>query len=94
MWDAIGSILIGVLLGAVAVVLIDRNRRFLTGEPGSGALRDAVTERIEEFPDVAAVRFVRLEYTGPKQLFLVASVDLVGDCAESRVAHILRRLRG
>jgi len=30
--------------------------------------------------------------SGPKQLFLVASVDLVGDTVESRVAHTLRRL--
>ena len=35
---------------------------------------------------------MRLEYIGPKQLFLVASVDLVGDGTESDVAHRLRRL--
>jgi cation diffusion facilitator family transporter len=93
-WDALGSILVGVLLGAVAVVLIDRNRRFLTGVPASGALREAVIARIEEFPEVSTVRFVRLEYTGPRQLFLVASVDLVGDAAESRVARTLRKLEG
>jgi cation diffusion facilitator family transporter len=91
-WDAIGSILVGLLLGVVAVVLIDRNRRFLTGEPGSDELREGVVDRIKALPDVAEVRFVRLVYVGPKRLFLVASVDLVGDPTESHVARTLRRL--
>jgi cation diffusion facilitator family transporter len=91
-WDAAGSIVIGVLLGAVAVLLIDRNRRFLTGEPGSAELRDAAIARVQQLPDVAKVRYLRLEFVGPKQLFLVASVDLTGDEAESSVARRLRRL--
>ncbi|MBY3986736.1 cation diffusion facilitator family transporter [Rhodococcus fascians] len=91
-FDAIGSILVGVLLGIVAFVLIDRNRRFLTGEPGSRALWNAVVQRIELLPEVASVRFVRIEFVGPKQIYVVASVDLVGDFAESRIAHTLRRL--
>ena len=91
-WDATGSILVGILLGVVAVVLIDRNRRFLVGEPASPQLREAAIARLEELPEVASVRFVRLVFVGPKQLFLVASVDLVGDAVESRVATTLRRL--
>jgi cation diffusion facilitator family transporter len=91
-WDAIGSILIGLLLGVVAVLLIDRNRRFLTGEPGSPELRDAVVTHIERLPEVAKVRWIRLEFVGPRQLFVVASVDLVGDDRESTVARTLRRL--
>jgi len=91
-WDAIGSILVGVLLGVVAVLLIDRNRRFLTGEPGSADLREAVITRVQQLPDVATVRYLRLEFIGPRQLFLVASVDLTGDDAESSVARRLRRL--
>ena len=91
-WDAIGSILVGILLGVVAVVLIDRNRRFLVGEPASPQLREAAIGRLQELPEVAAVRFIRLVFVGPKQLFLVASVDLVGDAVESRVANTLRRL--
>ncbi|MET9285909.1 cation diffusion facilitator family transporter [Nocardia beijingensis] len=91
-WDALGSVLVGVLLGVIAVVLIDRNRRFLTGEPASPELRAAAAARIEEMPEVAAVRFVRLEYVGPRQVFLVASVDLVGDPAESSIALTLRSL--
>jgi len=92
LWDSLGSILIGILLGVIAVVLIDRNRRFITGEPGSDELREAIVARIKALPDVAAVRFVRLIYVGPRLLFLVASVDLAGDDPESRVAKKLRRL--
>lgn len=91
-WDGIGSILVGLLLGVVAVVLIDRNRRYLVGEPATPQLRQAAVARIEKLPEVASVRFVRLVFVGPKQLFLVASVDLVGDAAESSIATTLRRL--
>ena len=91
-WDAAGSIVVGLLLGVVAVLLIDRNRRFLTGEPGTPKLRDAVVAAIEALDEVASVRFVRLEFVGPRQLFVVASVDLVGDQIESRIAHTLRDL--
>lgn len=91
-WDAIGSILVGILLGVVAVVLIDRNRRFLVGEPANDQLRQAAIARIEKLPEVNSVRFIRLAFVGPKQLFLVASVDLVGDAVESSIARTLRRL--
>jgi len=92
MWDALGSILVGLLLAVVAVILIDRNRRFLTGEPASSQIYAAVVQRLAELPDVQTVRFLRLEWIGPKQLFLAGSVDLVGDDTESAVAHRLRRL--
>jgi cation diffusion facilitator family transporter len=92
LWDAIGSILVGVLLGVVALVLIDRNRQFLTGEPGSPRIREALIARLSEFPEVAAVRFLRAEFIGPKRLFVIASVDLVGNSVESSVARTLRIL--
>jgi cation diffusion facilitator family transporter len=89
-FDAVGSILVGVLLAVIAVVLIDRNRRYLTGEGGSTALHDAAVTRLEQLPDVNKVRFLRLEFIGPKRIFLVASVDLVGDDTEANVARRLR----
>jgi cation diffusion facilitator family transporter len=92
LWDAMGSILVGVLLGVVAVVLIDRNRQFLTGEPGSPRIYAALVTRLAGFPEVAAVRFLRPEFIGPKRLFVIASVDLVGDAVESSIATTLRLL--
>ena len=91
-WDAVGSILVGVLLGVVAVILIDRNRQFLTGEPGSPRIHEALVARLGGFPEVAEVRFLRPEFIGPKRLFVIASVDLQGDAVESSVAKTLREL--
>ncbi len=91
-WDAIGSILVGALLGVVAVILIDRNRIFLTGEAGPPRLQVALREKLESFPEVASVRFLRPEFIGPKQIFVIASVDLVGDAVESSIARTLRTL--
>ncbi len=90
--DAIGSILVGVLLGVVALLLVDRNRRFLVGEQATPQLRRAVIQTLLRLPEVERVTYLRTEYLGPKQLYLVASVDLVGDFAESRVAELLRAL--
>ncbi|MEU0494885.1 cation transporter [Mycobacterium sp. NPDC006124] len=92
LWDAIGSILVGGVLGVVAVILINRNRVFLTGEPGPPRLQQALREKLNGFPEVASVRFLRPEFIGPKQIFVIASVDLVGDAVESSIARTLRVL--
>ncbi|NEM91712.1 cation diffusion facilitator family transporter [Galbitalea soli] len=91
-FDAIGSILVGVLLGVVAVVLIERNRRFLVGQETSQGLTDAVVASLLEHPDIERVTYLHLEFVGPSRLFLVAAVDLTGDDPESRLAVRLRRV--
>lgn len=90
-YDAIGSILVGVLLGVAAVILIDRNRRLLTGEPASSELpRPSSTS--SSCPRWRRSGSCGWRSSGPKQLFLVGSGDLVGDDTEFRVAHRLRAL--
>jgi cation diffusion facilitator family transporter len=91
-YDAVGSILVGLLLGVVAVVLINQNRRFLTGQESDTRSRDAALARIKQMPEVSRVAYLRLEFIGPRQVLLVASVDLAGEEAESRVAYTLRDL--
>ena len=91
-YDAAGSILVGLLLGVVAVILINRNRRFLTGQESDSRTRDAALRRLKEMPEITRVAYLRLEFVGPRQVVLVASVDLTGDQPETRVAYILRDL--
>ena len=90
--DAIASILIGVLLGAVAVVLINLNRRFLVGEEADPRVRGAALRELLAMPEVERVTYLRLEVVGPRSVFIVGDVDLIGDDVESHLAVRLRTL--
>ena len=91
-YDAIGSILIGLLLGVVAVVLIGRNRRFLVGVVPPSDVRRRAGNALLALPDIDRVTYLHLEYIGPERVSLVAAVDLAGDDPESGVALRLRSL--
>jgi len=90
--DAVGSILVGVLLGVVAIVLINSNRRFLVGEEADPRVRSAAIRALLEMPEVARVTYLRLEVVGPRVVFVTGDVDLTGDDTESHVAVRLRAL--
>ena len=90
--DAIGSILVGLLLGVVAIVLINRNLQFLVGEEADPRIRSTVLRALLEMPEVARVTYLRLEVIGPRTVFVTGDVDLTGDDTESHVAVRLRAL--
>ena len=90
--DAVGSILIGVLLGFVAIVLINRNRRFLVGQEADPEVRAAAIKALMAAPEVARVTYLRLEVVGPRVIFVIGDVDLTGDDPEPQLAYRLRAL--
>ena len=90
--DAVGSILIGVLLAVVAMILFDRNRQFLVGEEADPRIRAAAITALLDMPEVARVTYLRLEIVGPRMVSVIGDVDLVGDDSESNVAVRLRAL--
>ena len=90
-FDAVGSILIGVLLGVVAIVLIERNRRFVVGQDANAELTNAILAEILHSDQIDRVTYLHLEFVGPGRIYLVAAVDLVGNDNES---HLAVRLKG
>jgi cation diffusion facilitator family transporter len=90
--DAVGSILVGLLLAAVASYLIERNRAFLLGEEADPRIRSAVIRALLQESEVARVTYLRLEFVGPRTVSVIGDVDLTGDDSESHVAVRLRAL--
>jgi cation diffusion facilitator family transporter len=91
-WDALGSILVGLLLGVVAVFLIGRNRDYLVGQAVRPELWERAFDALHDSTEVERITFLHLEFVGPGRVFLVAAVDLTGNDTESQVADRLAAL--
>lgn len=86
-WDALGSIIVGLLLGVVAIFLISRNRDFLVGYKVSGPMHQYVLNQLNEHPDIDSVSYLHLEWVGPKKIFMVAAVDIADNQKEEQIAQ-------
>lgn len=93
-WDAIGSLLVGVLLAVVAIVLIGRNFAFIVGTSVAPAVRARVGTALLQAEAIERVTYLHIEYVGPNRLFIVAEIDLAGDDREHDVARRLRDIEG
>jgi cation diffusion facilitator family transporter len=91
-FDAVGSLLIGLLLGFVAIILIGRNRQFLIGASPPPEIRARVIDALLSHSEIERITYLHLEFIGVGRLFLVAAVDLTGNDREEDVARRLRRL--
>jgi len=77
-FDAAFTILIGLLLGAIAIALIRRNRALLLGERPQVETVDRIVEILKEQPEVEKLHEVKMVVLGSGALRLAADVDFDG----------------
>jgi cation diffusion facilitator family transporter len=94
-WDAIGTICIGVLLGVIAIILIIEMKSLLIGEGAAPPVLADIVSAIES-GDVQRVIHIKTQYIGPEELLVAAKIALAPglqlegvaaaiDAAESRI---------
>ena len=85
-WDGAGSVGIGVLLGAVAVVLATEMKSLLIGESASADAEAAIVAAIEAGPEVERVIHLRTLHVGPETLLVAAKIGVRHDDTAAGVA--------
>jgi cation diffusion facilitator family transporter len=93
LWDGAASLLIGLLLVAVAYLLIRRNLALLIDEGAPADVRERLRQAVAQEPWVAEVAELTAVYIGPKQLLVLAHVVPVdGADLIAGVGRLRRRL--
>ena len=90
--DAAASLAIGVLLAAVAMILIRTDKDLLIGQAAQPELRAAIRELIASQAEVTAVVDLLTEVLGPREMLVAARVDIDDDLNGGEVEEISTRM--
>ena len=88
-FDGLGTVAIGVLLGIIAVILVVEMKSLLIGE---GALRPVVATIVAELEageDVTRCIHLKTQYLGPEELLVAAKIALTPRLPVERVARAI-----
>ena len=74
-WDGVGSLAIGALLVAVAIVLVVEMSSLLVGEAARPEVVARLRATIEAFPTVQRLIHLRTEHLGPDEIVVAAKIE-------------------
>ncbi|WEK62177.1 MAG: cation diffusion facilitator family transporter [Candidatus Microbacterium colombiense] len=78
-FDALGTLMIGVLLVLIAIVLGIETKSLLVGEGATSADHDRIVDAINAGPEVEKLIHMKTLYLGPDELLVAAKVALTSD---------------
>ena len=85
-WDGVGTLLIGLLLGVIAVILMVERHSLLIGEAATPDESRAIQAALEQTALVDRVIHLRTQYLGPEELLVAAKIALAPTTELSAVA--------
>jgi len=91
-YDGIGSVVIGVILGVIAVFLCVEMKSLLIGESASPADRRRIDDAIAATPGVVRLIHSRTEHVGPEEILLAAKVEFESGLDVAGLAEAVDRV--
>lgn len=88
-YDAVGSLLIGVLLIVISTTLVIETKSLLVGEAVSDEDRKLIESTVAETPGVERVIFLMTEHRAAEDVMVGVKVDLDGDPGQAETAAII-----
>ncbi|CAM4493641.1 cation diffusion facilitator family transporter [Nocardia ninae] len=85
-WDGIGTLAIGLLLGVIAVILIIEMQSLLIGEGATPAEDRAIRENLADGARIERVIHLKTQYLGPEEMLVAAKVSFVPDLGIADIA--------
>src|SRR6516225_7813492 len=85
-WDGVGSVAIGVLLGCAAFVVGYETKSLLLGESASADMSASIVRALEESPDGFPVIHMRTSHVGPESLLVAAKIAVPGSLTAAVLA--------
>jgi cation diffusion facilitator family transporter len=86
-WDGVGSLGIGILLIAVAIVLVIEMGSLLVGEAARPEVVAGIRRAIEAFPAVKRCIHLRTEHIGPEEIVVATKVEFEHDLTMVELAR-------
>jgi cation diffusion facilitator family transporter len=91
--DALGSVVIGLLLCYIAWRLTSRNRQLLTNQSVPDRYVEGLRARLQAEAAVSSVARLDAVYLGPAEVLVAADVEMSGGLSAPDVARALERMR-
>ncbi|TNC21280.1 cation diffusion facilitator family transporter [Amycolatopsis alkalitolerans] len=88
-WDGIGTIMIGTLLGVIAIILIVEMKSLLIGEGATDVQLEQIVAELTAGEDVERVIHIRTQYLGPDELLIAAKLALSPNLDLPRIARAI-----
>jgi cation diffusion facilitator family transporter len=86
-WDAVGSVVIGVLLIVIAALLMVEMKGLLIGESASRADQAAIAGALSAGPGVRHVVHLKTQHLGPDEILVAAKVEFAAELSFEQLSE-------